>query len=170
MGILTNKTNSFFEPFVETTYDDVIADDRANFILGKDNRLYLYATIGGNLENLDVLPTCSVEGTEYEVKQASKGTYYINIKLPYNAYTAPTMLYDVWDGLVYHGENLSPVELEFTTKPANTFFNIGTALPDKLNITPTVMALVIMRLLNVVILGNLMYYVRQITPRMLQKL
>ena len=48
------------------------------------------------------------------------------------------MLYDVWDGLVYHGENLSPVELEFTTKPANTFFNIGTALPDKLNITPTV--------------------------------
>ena len=138
VGILTNKTNSFFEPFVETTYDDVIADDRANFILGKDNRLYLYATIGGNLENLDVLPTCSVEGTEYEVKQASKGTYYINIKLPYNAYTAPTMLYDVWDGLVYHGENLSPVELEFTTKPANTFFNIGTALPDKLNITPTV--------------------------------
>ena len=137
IGILTNNTNSFFEPYVETTYDDTIEDDRANFILGKENRLYLYSTIGGNLENLDKLPTCSVEGTQYDVKQASKGIYYIDIRLPFNAFTAPTMLYDVWDGLMYNGEELKAVELEFTTKQPGSYFNIGTALPDKLDITPT---------------------------------
>ena len=47
------------------------------------------------------------------------------------------MLYDVWGGLMYNGEELKPVELEFTTKQPGSYFNIGTALPDKLDITPT---------------------------------
>ena len=71
-GFLTNKTNTFFEPFVETIYNDYILDDRANFALDKANRLYLYCNIGGDTENLDELPTCSVEGKEYEVIEIGK--------------------------------------------------------------------------------------------------
>ena len=138
VGLLTNKTNSFFEPFVETTYDDVIKDDRANFVLGKENKLYLYSTIGGNLDNLDQMPTCTVNGLAHTVHQASKGIYYINIKYPNNAFTAPTMLYDRWDGLVYHGEELSPVELDFTTKSAYSYFNLGTSMPEQNAFTPSV--------------------------------
>ena len=137
VGLLTNRTNSFFEPYVETIYEDSIADDRDNFVLGRTNKLYLYANIGGNLVNLDQLPTCKINETEYEVKQASKGVYYVEVTLPYNAFSAPTMLYDVWDGIVYQGENLEPVEMEFTTKPARSFFQVGNQLPEKAAFTPT---------------------------------
>lgn len=138
VGLLTNRTNSFFEPYVETVYLDSVKDDRQNFVLGRLNRLYLYANIGGDLVNLDQLPTCTVDGVEYEVKHGGKGIYYIEIKLPVNAFSAPTMLYDVWDDIVYHGETLSPVELEFTTKPASSYFQIGSSMPEKATFTPTV--------------------------------
>jgi hypothetical protein len=138
VGLLTNRTNSFFEPYVETIYEDSIKDDRANFVLGKPNRLYLYSNIGGDLVNLDKIPSCSVNETEYVVKQGGKGTYYIDITIPQNTFSAPTMLYDVWDGIVYHGETLSPVEMEFTTKPSNMFFQLGSELPERGSFTPTV--------------------------------
>lgn len=130
IGLLTNKTNSFFEPYVETVYMDAIQDDRPNFVLGKNNKLYLYSTIGGNLENLDQLPTCTVEDKEYEVKQCTKGIYYIDITLPISSYNAPAMLYDTWDGIIYHGQDLGAVELDFATISPNAYFNIGTNLPD----------------------------------------
>ena len=40
VGFFTDKTNSFFEPYLETVYHDHIADDRASFCLDKNNRLY----------------------------------------------------------------------------------------------------------------------------------
>lgn len=138
VGLITNRTNSFFEPYVESIYEDSIKDDRQNFVLGRVNRLYLYANIGGDLVNLDRLPTCSVNGTEYEVRQAGTGIYYIEISLPQNAFNAPTMLYDVWDGIMYNGEALSPVEMEFTTKPSSMFFQLGYNMPEKGAFTPTV--------------------------------
>ena len=138
VGLITNRTNSFFEPYVETVYLDSIKDDRQNFVLGRLNRLYLYANIGGDLVNLDQLPTCSVNGVEYQVKQASRGIYYIEIKLPSDAFSAPTMLYDTWDNIVYKGEQLSQVEMEFTTRPSSSFFNLGSQMPELGNFTPTV--------------------------------
>jgi hypothetical protein len=138
IGLLTNKTNSFFEPFVETTYDDYIIDDRANFIIGKENKLYLYASIGGDLNNLDELPTCSIEGNDYEVSQVTKGVYCVNVKLSQNDFKTPTMLYDKWDNIIYHGEKLSPIEMDFTLKPANSYFKIGTSIPEQNNFVPSV--------------------------------
>lgn len=126
IGFLTHKTNTFFEPYVETIYDDYVSDDRANFIVGKKNRLYLYCNIGGKFENLDEIPTCTVNDELYEVKQYSKGIYYIEIMLKKGIFKPNTMLYDTWDNLVYQGEKLDPIELDFVTKGSNTYFNIGT--------------------------------------------
>lgn len=138
IGFLTNKTNTFFEPYVETVYEDCISDDRANFILNKDNRLYLYCNIGGDNENLDELPTCNVDGKEYEVKQFSKGIYYIDIKLSSKDYTPNTMLYDTWDNLIYKGERLGEIELDFVTKKDNLFFNIGNSLESGNKVIPNI--------------------------------
>lgn len=137
-GFLTNKTNTFFEPFVETIYNDYILDDRANFALDKANRLYLYCNIGGDTENLDELPTCSVEGKEYEVKQFSKGIYYIDIKISSNEYSPNTMLYDTWDNIIYHGNKLEPVELDFVVKNKNVYFNVGNSLEPTKKLIPTI--------------------------------
>jgi hypothetical protein len=38
----TNNTQTFYEPYIETKYDNHIIDDRNNFILDKLNKLYLY--------------------------------------------------------------------------------------------------------------------------------
>lgn len=136
VGLLTDKTNTFFEPFVETKYDDFISDDRGNFVLDKDNKLYLYANIGGKAENLDEMPTCSVNGVEYEVKQATKGVYYIEINLSHNDFEPDTMLYDVWDNILYKGTRFDPIELDFTLKKPTNWFNFGPNIAENASFTP----------------------------------
>lgn len=138
IGLLTHKTNTWFEPYVETTYGDYVNDDRSNFSLDKDNKLYLYCNINGKLDNLDKLPTCTVDDKEYEVKQFSKGIYYIDIKLPRTSFKAHTMHYDTWDGIVYHGTELDSIEREFTTKPNSIFFNISSEIEETEKFTPTI--------------------------------
>lgn len=130
VGFFNEKTNTFFKPFLETIYDDHINDDRANFILNKQNRLYLYSNIGGNLENLDTLPICTINDKEYEVKQGGKGIYYAEILIKDSDVSADTILYDNWSNIVYNGTNLDDIEMEFVTHAPNNFFNIGYGLGE----------------------------------------
>ena len=132
LGLLTNHTNTFFEPYVETRYEDVIMDDRANFVLNKNNRLYLYCNIGDTLEDLDKNPIVTIKDSNDEVViegiesiKQSKGVYYIELNLSKNDFEVGTMLYDTWDGIVYQGSDLDAVELDFTLKATSNYFNIG---------------------------------------------
>lgn len=138
VGFLTHKTNTFFEPYVETIYNDYISDDRANFILDKNNKLYLYSNIGGFNTDLDELPTCNVNGSEYVVKRHSKGIYYIDIKLSSKEYKPNTMLYDTWGNIKYQGTEFDDVELDFVTKSNNNWFNIGNSLNENKRLIPNV--------------------------------
>ena len=134
LGILTNKTNTFFQPFVETRYSDIILDDRSNFVLNKNNRLYLYCTIGDTLQDLDNNPTVTIKNNEDEVimelesQKHTKGIYYVDLKLSKGDFEADTMLYDVWGNIYYQGTKLDDVELDFTLKDTPNFFNIGNSL------------------------------------------
>lgn len=146
LGLLTDKTNTFFEPFVETRYSDVVSDDRANFVLNKDNRLYLYCTIGDTLEDLDYNPTVNIKNNDEEVimegiesKKQSKGIYYIDLKLSKSDFEADTMLYDIWTNISYQGTLLDDVELDFTLKSTPNFFNIGNSLEvSNVTFSPTI--------------------------------
>lgn len=139
LGLLTDKTNTWFEPFVETRYEDAVSDDRINFVLGKKNRLYLYATIGDHLENLDTNPTVTIRDSNDEVVRDSsgnelafltstrqtKGVYYVEFKLSRGDFEIDTMLFDTWSNISYQGNVLDDVELDFTIKQAANYFNIG---------------------------------------------
>ena len=125
VGFFTSHTHSFFEPYVETTYNETIEDDRADFYLDKSNTLYFYSIVGGKYANLDEFPTCMVNDTSYEVKQATKGVYYINIEVPSSSYEDNTMLYDVWSNIKYKGKSFPNVELEFVTKSSNDYYQFG---------------------------------------------
>ena len=153
LGLLTNHTNTFFEPYVETRYDDFISDDRSNFVLNKNNKLYLYCTIGDTLQDLDVNPTVTIKDNNDEVvtdsngkemidiesTKYSKGIYYIDLNLSKNDFKADTMLYDTWGGIVYQGTNLDDVELDFTLKSPMNFFSIGNSLnPTNATFTPSI--------------------------------
>ena len=56
VGFFTKHTQTYYEPFVETVYDNTIRDDRKNFYKGKINRLYFYTNLGGEPTNLDNKP------------------------------------------------------------------------------------------------------------------
>lgn len=138
VGFLTNKTNTYFAPYVESYYDDYISDDRSYFALDKKNKLYLYCNIGGHLTNLDELPTCTIDEKEYEVKQYSKGVYYVDVEFSHHEYAPNTMLYDIWGNLKYQGVLLDDVELDFVLKGNNIFFNIGNTIEQSTTLIPTI--------------------------------
>ena len=153
IGLLSDKTNTFFEPFVETRYDDIVSDDRSNFVLNKKNRLYLYCTIGEHLEDLDKLPTVTITNSDDEVIKAkdgtlmqdieatkfAKGIYYIDVLLSKSDFEVDTMLYDTWDGIVYQGVDLDAVELDFTLKDTPNYFNIGNSMEaDNITYNPSI--------------------------------
>ena len=134
IGFFNNNTNTFFEPYLETIYDEYISDDRASFYLNKQNKLYLYSFVNGELSNLDQLPICKINDKIYDVKQSTKGIYYIDILLTSNEIEPNTILYDEWSNLYYNGAQLDDVEMEFVVLPSNNYFNIGNIVqkPQKL--------------------------------------
>jgi len=150
LALLTQKTNTFFEPFVETRYEDAVNDDRSNFVLGKKNRLYLYCTIGDHLDNLDNNPSVTLRDGAGDVindsdgnplsdivsTQQTKGIYYIDLKLSSKEFEPDTMLYDTWSNLSYNGDEIDDVELDFTLKQSPSYFNIGNS-SDATNVTFT---------------------------------
>lgn len=139
VGFFSNHTQSFFEPYVETRYDETIEDDRSNFYLDKDNKLYFYASVGGNSVNLDELPTCTVNGVQMTSKQATKGVYYVDINISSDECDEDTMIYDVWSNIKYKGKAIRDVELSFVTKLPDGYFSFG--LPkqnDETDFVPSV--------------------------------
>ena len=138
VGFFTNHTNTFFEPYLETTYDNTILDDRNTFYLNKVNRLYLYCNIGGFYTNLDELPTCTINSLEMEVKQASEGVYYVELMLPSSEYTPNTMMYDTWGNLKYNGVQLDDVEMDFIIQSSNAFFQLGNGKENEIKFVPLI--------------------------------
>ncbi|MBR6515744.1 MAG: hypothetical protein IKT40_02695 [Bacilli bacterium] len=138
IGLITNKTQTFFEPYLETIYNDRISDDRSHFAIGKDNKLYLYCNIGGQFVNLDETPTCEVNGEQYVVKQFSKGIYYIDIFIEKGVFKPNTMLYDTWGNIIYQGVRYDDIELDFVLKSNSIFFNVGSLIETHNNLIPTV--------------------------------
>lgn len=133
VGFFTDHTHTFFHPYLETVYNDTIQDDRTNFYLDKDNKLYFYASVGTKMVNLDKLPTCSINGTQKGVKQATKGVYYIELNMDSNIYDSEMMFYDIWSNIYYKGKHIPDKELYFTTKSSEDYFSFGIPYETKKN-------------------------------------
>lgn len=136
----TRHTQTFYEPFLETNYNDIIEDDRNLFSLGKVNKLYLYLYEDGNPINLDSLPSVSISdanGTPIlglstpflEVCQKTKGVYEVTIP-PLIGYQTPCSFYDIWSNLTLNGFSLPDVTNSFTIYPLKKSIQIGTTTQD----------------------------------------
>ena len=125
ISFFTQHTNTFFLPYLECINTDVVLDDRNKFFLNSNNKLYFFVCDNGEYLNLDETPKCNVEGISYEVKQHSKGIYYIDINLSTKDYEPHTILTDCWSNLVYNGELLDDVELEFVLLPLTNKLSLG---------------------------------------------
>lgn len=136
----TRHTQTFYEPYLETTYDDLIEDDRNTFSLGKVNKLYLYLYEDGNPINLDSLPSVSISdanGTQIlglstpnlDVCQRTKGVYEVIIP-PLIGYQTPCSFYDVWSDLTLNGFSLPDVTNSFVVRPLSSSIQVGTTTQD----------------------------------------
>lgn len=134
----TRHTQTFYEPFLETTYDDLIEDDRNLFSLGRTNRLYLYVYEDGDFQNLDQNPTVTISNssgdpiaglTNLPTCQRTKGVYEVTIP-PMLGYGTPCTFSDTWSGLVLNGFSLPNVDNEFTIYPLKKSIQIGTESQD----------------------------------------
>jgi hypothetical protein len=151
VGFFTRHTQTFFEPHLETTYDCPIIDDRNDFILDKNNKLYLYVNVGGQPTNVDELSAMTVtvrdnsdvvfsSYTSSAITQVTKGVYCIDIKVPTTAdYDDCTMFTDTWSGVTINGVNRPAIELDFALKDSGKYYNIGDSaeLPRKFGFNVT---------------------------------
>ena len=134
----TRHTQTFYEPFLETTYNDIIDDDRNLFSLGKINKLYLYLYENGNPINLDYFPSVNIidnagnpiDGlTGLTTCQRTKGIYEVEIP-PLIGYKTPCTFSDQWYDLKINGFSIASILNDFTLQPFKNVYQIGTTSQD----------------------------------------
>lgn len=136
VGFFTRDTQTVYEPFMETIYNDLIQDDRCEFHLDKSNRLYLYVNAGGERVNAIISGVTVYDQndniyqtfTSNDIKQATTGVYYIDFTVsadPISGYCGNIQFRDVWESVTINGRNLGDVELDFVIKDEDSYYNIG---------------------------------------------
>jgi len=136
VGFFTRHTQTFYEPFLETNYDDYIDDDRNNFSLGKVNKLYLYVYEDGDFINLDSNPTVTISdqsGSDVFVNLPScrrtRGVYEITIP-PITGFKTPCIFTDTWSNIKINNFPLDNIVNEFVIRPVSNSYQIGTSTND----------------------------------------
>ena len=138
VGFFTRHTQTFYEPYLLTTYDDLILDDRNNFSLGKVNKLYLYIYEDGDFKNLDNPPKVTISDSSgvpivglvnLQSCLKTKGVYEITIP-PLIGYKTPCMFTDTWSDIKLNGFSLPNQLNEFTVYPIKKSIQIGTSTND----------------------------------------
>ena len=139
VGFFTRHTQTFYEPFLETNYNDLIEDDRNSFSLGKVNKLYLYAYDDGNPLNFDSNPLVTISDsngdpipglTGLTTCRRTSGVYEVTLPPFSTAYQTPCTFTDTWSGITLNGFSLPNVENEFVVYPLKKSIQIGTDSKD----------------------------------------
>ena len=112
VAFFAKHTNTYYEPYIETTINDTIVDDRNYFYLDKDNDLFLYVNIGGFQQNITVNKVeifdqddNLVTGfTGSSIVNISKGIYKISLNISSAIYPDAILFKDKWSVTV-NGRN-----------------------------------------------------------------
>ena len=143
VAFFTKYTQTFFEPFMESVFDDRISDNRQDFVEKTYQNLYLYVTKGTNYYDLDELPTVDIlDSTNTPIVGLSgltttkirKGVYEVTFGIDGEVFNCDgkKFLYDNWKNLSIDGVSLSNVKQKFIPKPLTTKYTIGDN-PKELN-------------------------------------
>lgn len=141
VGFFGRETNTVYEPFMETVFQDHIKDDRNQFYLDKDNRLYLYVNAGGEPVNTTFTDVVIRDNDDniYEtipasgITQTSKGVYYVTVNIPTSGYCGNLLFTDTWQGVTINGNLLGNSEQEFVLREGNSYYTVGTTMASGAN-------------------------------------
>jgi len=134
----TRHTQTFYEPYLETSYNDYIDDDRNLFTLGRVNHLYLYLYDNGLPISLDTPPFVTIRDnsgnpipalTGIPSCQRTKGVYEVTIP-PLVGFSTPCTFSDLWYGLELNGFPLPDQYNTFNLFPLSQSLQIGTNSQD----------------------------------------
>ena len=133
VSFFTRHTQTFYEPFLLTTYNDLITDDRNLFVERTPNKLFLFAYVDGDLVTLDETPIVNILNPDGDLIpslsglttcQRTKGIYEVSIP-SMSGYSTPCQFTDVWTNVIYDGIQLPSIENEFTLRPYKNRIMIG---------------------------------------------
>jgi len=133
VSFFTRHTQTFYEPFLLTTYNDLITDDRNLFVERTPNKLFLFAYVDGDLVTLDETPIVNILDPNGDpipslsgltTCQRTKGVYEVSIP-SMSGYSTPCQFTDVWTNIIYNGIELPSIENEFTLRPYKNRIMIG---------------------------------------------
>ena len=136
VGFFSQYTQTFYQPYLLTTYDDLVQDDRNLFLRNQTNKLYLYVYQNGDLVNLDSLPYVRIEDQKGVVVPGmsslstclrTRGIYEVIVPNGFSGYPTPCQFYDVWSGLTINGQPIPNVENQFILQAYDAGIQIGSS-------------------------------------------
>jgi hypothetical protein len=134
VAFFSKDTQTFYQPFLLTNYDDYIKDDRNQFLKNQVNSLYLYVYQNGDLVNLDADPIVRIEdrlGVAVEGMATlstclrTKGIYEVIVPNGFTGSPTPCQYFDIWSGLTINGQCIPNVKNQFTLQPYSAGIQIG---------------------------------------------
>jgi hypothetical protein len=134
VAFFTKYTQTFFEPYLETIFNDVIDDNRENFFVEADRNLYLYVDYMNNAFDLDSSPYVDIYDynlvlltglTSLPTTKVRKGVYKLAFGLSGQLCDGKRFYYDKWTFLSISGITLPDVTQKFIPKPFASYFDIG---------------------------------------------
>jgi hypothetical protein len=134
VGFFTRHTQTYYQPYLLTDYDDLIQDDRNTFVKNQTNKLFLYIYENGVPVNLDSNPFVRIEDrsgalvpnmSSLETCLKTKGVYEVIVPNGFTGYTAPCEFFDIWSGLTINGQSIPNVTNQFILKNYQAKIQIG---------------------------------------------
>ena len=139
VAFFSRHTQTFYQPYLLTNYDDIIEDDRNQFLKNQENKLFLYVYQNGDLVNLDSNPIVRIEDrngvavsgmSTISTCLKTKGVYEVIVPNGFTTQPTPCLFYDVWSGLTINGQGIPNVTNQFTLQPFNAGIQIGSISKD----------------------------------------
>ena len=134
VAFFSRHTQTFYQPFLQTTYDDLIQDDRNIFLKNQENKLFLYVYQNGDLVNLDSDPFVRIEDRNGDAVSGmaslntclkAKGVYEVIVPNGFSGSPTPCLFYDIWSGLTINGQSIPNVQNQFILQEYNAGIQIG---------------------------------------------
>jgi hypothetical protein len=134
VAFFSRHTQTFYQPYLLTNYDDIIKDERNLFLKSQVNRLYLYVFQNGDLVNLDSTPFVRIEDRNGDAVAGmaslstclrTRGVYEVVVPNGFSGSPTPCEYYDVWSGLTINGQGISNVTNQFVLQQYSAGIQIG---------------------------------------------
>jgi len=134
VAFFSRHTQTFYQPYLLTNYDDLIQDDRNLFLKNQENKLYLYIFQNGDLVNLDSDPIVRIEDRNGDAVTGmgtlstclkTRGVYEVIVPNGFSGSPTPCQYYDIWSGLTINGQSIPNVQNQFVLQPYTAGIQIG---------------------------------------------